>query len=126
MVVVDAQARIAFMSDRDWKAGNIYVMDADGGNPQNITNNPDADRDPSWSPDAKRIAFTSGREWNRQIYVMDADGGNQQNLSNNDSDEWDPSWSPDGKRILFVSTVDIYVMDADGGNPKNLTPMAAA
>ena len=76
---------------------------------------------PHGPPDAKRIAFTSGREWNRQIYVMDADGGNQRNLSNNDFDESSPSWSPDGKRILFVSTVDIYVMDADGGNPKNLT-----
>ena len=42
------------------------------------------DRDPSWSPDAKRIAFTSGRKMETlQIYVMDADGGNPQNLSNN-------------------------------------------
>ena len=125
MVCVDAQAqgRIAFMSDRDWN-WEIYVMDNDGGNLQNLTNNPGDDKDPSWSPDAKHIAFTANRndrEWNRQIYVMDNDGGNQRNLSNNDSDEWDPSWSPDGKRILFVSSADIFVMEADGGNPKNLT-----
>ena len=77
MVVADAQGRIAFMSDRDWN-WEIYVMDADGGNPRNLTNHPGADKDPSWSPDAKRIAFTADRndrEWNRQIYVMDADGG---------------------------------------------------
>ena len=96
-------------------------MDTDGGNPRNITNNPDADKDPSWSPDGKRIAFVSDREGQWDIHVMDADGGNPRNLSNNDFDEWDPSWSPDGKRILFLSSADIYVMDADGGNPKSLT-----
>ena len=39
MVVGEAQARIAFMSNRDENA-EIYVMDADGGNPQNLTNHP--------------------------------------------------------------------------------------
>ena len=127
MVAVDAQARIAFMSDRDWN-WEIYVMDDDGGNQRNLTNNPGDDKYPSWSPDGKRITFTADRndrDWNRQIYVMDDDGGNQLNLSNNDFDDRGPSWSPDGKRIAFVSTRDraseIYVMDADGGKPKNLT-----
>ena len=135
IVCVDAQARIVFMSDRDWNF-EIYVMDTDGDNQLNLTNNPGDDKYPSWSPDGKRIVFESdrsGRDRNRQIYVMDADGGNQRNLSNNDFDDRDPSWSPDGKRIVFSArrpghyesklsiTHEIYVMDASGGNQQRLT-----
>ena len=137
MVVVDAQARIAFSSERDGNT-DIYVMDADGKNQHRLTNHPDNDWYPSWSPDGKRIVFFSNRDghvhvihgWpTYEIYVMDADGGNQQNLTNDPKDDRSPSWSPDGKRIAFHSNrdkdnpgnTDIYVMDADGGNLQKLT-----
>ena len=54
MVCVDAQARIAFESDRaehiinNSIAYEIYVMDNNGANPQNLTNNPHRDGDPAW------------------------------------------------------------------------------
>ena len=133
MIPVDAQARIAFGSNRDGN-GEIYVMAADGGNLRRLTNNSDGDWNPSWSPDGKRIVFTSKRDGHfmhgiptDEIYVMDANGRNQQNLTNNPSYETSPSWSPDGKRIAFDSNRDgrfnfeIYVMDADGGNVQRLT-----
>ena len=133
MVCVDAQARIAFMSDRDWN-WEIYVMDNDGGNPRNLTNDPVDNWNPSWSPDGKHIVFTSSgmdiRIETRQIYVIDADGKNMRKLSNNHFSELHPAWSPDGKRIAFTSGGDInitvgncqiYVIDADGGNQRNLS-----
>ena len=138
MVCVDAQAQIAFSSDRDGDY-EIYVMDINGGNPQNLTDHPHADINPSWSPNGKRIVFMSARDGHvddghgspiYEIYVMDADGGNQERITNNPSDDRSPSWSPDGKRIAFESDrdaggnphgIDIYVMDADGRNQERIT-----
>jgi Tol biopolymer transport system component len=116
--------RIAFASTRDgnWE---IYVMDADGSNPVNLTENPAQDRAPAWSPDGTRIAFTSTRGGNYEIYVMDADGSNLVRLTNHGA--WDdfPAWSPEGTRIAFMTyrdgSYEIYVMDADGSNTLNLT-----
>ena len=142
IIVAGAQAQIAFASDRDGNS-EIYVMDADGGNPRRLTNHPARDWSPSWSPDGKRIVFCSDRDrhpfhvpgwFTSEIYVMDADGGNQQNLTNHPSNDRNPSWSPDGKRIVFQSyrdndrnhNIEIYVMDADGSNLQRLTNNLAA
>lgn len=119
-----APCPIAFDSDRD---GNleIYVMDSNGENLVNLTNDPANDWNPDWSPDGSQIAFVSERNNERSIYIMDADGSNLRLFTNMpESDLAD--WSPDGKTIAFTSQAngnfEIYIMNADGSNePINLT-----
>jgi TolB protein len=93
----------------------------DGTDLRNITNTPDEERDPAWSPDGRSIAFT-GKD---SIYIMNADGTNQRKLAAGSK----PKWSPDGKFIVYsVSSdegrnypSDIYIMNADGTNVRKLT-----
>ena len=93
MVYVDAQAQIAFTSRRDGNS-EIYVMEADGGNQQRLTENRSNDWFPSWSPNGKRIVFSSDRDRPSgfDIYVMDADGGNPQRLTNNPRTDAHSAW----------------------------------
>ena len=136
--------QITFVSHRDLEQlpkdgiarGEIYLMNADGSNPINLTQAPErADGVSSWSPDGQQIAFTSATLLNNDtlansdIFVMDADGANSRNLTNHDALDQTPDWSPDGNRIAFSSDRDgnweIYVMDVDGTNPVNLTNHSA-
>ena len=122
--------QIVFTSRRDGNS-EIYVMDTDGGNQENLTNHPAYDAQPDWSPDGRKIAFVSGRDGSpSQIHVMDADGKNVIKLTIGWGGKSDPDWSPDGRKIAF--TVDnlfpkedhIAVMDADGKNRKKLEDQA--
>ena len=111
--------RIVFQSNRDGDS-EIFIIDVDGSNLQQLTNNSWDDEFPAVSSDDDRIVFQSKRDGNWEIYVMDIDGRNQTRVTNNNS--WDrlPTWSPDGQQIAFLSDrggqFAVYVMDADGQN----------
>ena len=121
--------RIAFSADRDGNS-EIYVMNADGSGPTNLTHNPADDTYPSCSPDGNKIAFVAIRDGNDEIYVMNADGSGPTNVTHHAGVDVYPSWSPDGRRIAFSSGRDgnreIYVMNADGSGQARLTNNAAS
>jgi Tol biopolymer transport system component/DNA-binding winged helix-turn-helix (wHTH) protein len=78
-----------------------------------------------YSPDGKKIAFTSTRSGSAEIWSCDADGANAVQITALGSDSGSPTWSPDSLRIVFDSNTkgryQIYVVDAGGGVPRRLT-----
>ena len=82
--------KIAFTSDRDGDQ-DVYVMDHDGSNVTNLTDNATSDDRPAWSPDGLKIAFAANRDGNWEVYVMDADGANQTNLTSNAAEDRFPA-----------------------------------
>ena len=58
---------------------------------------PRARQRPSWSPDGRKIAFTTKRDGNFEVYVMNADGSGQRNLTRNPAPDRSPVWSPGRK-----------------------------
>lgn len=116
--------RLVFASERDGDS-DIFVMEGDGSDVQQVTFNEANDDKPSWSPDGRRIAFESNLDGDYDIYVMDDDGGALTKLTDNNVDDWGPAWSPDGSQIAYHSAADgdieIYVMNADGSGTRQLT-----
>lgn len=81
----------------------VFVADADGSNPRNLTNHWTFEGWPQWSPDGKTIAFAGNRgNAGYQIFLMDADGSNVRLLAATEGRGTSPKWSTDGKTVFFT------------------------
>jgi dipeptidyl aminopeptidase/acylaminoacyl peptidase len=104
--------RVAFtVGDVNYDANRvvnqIYVVSIDGGNPKQLTNGQGSSSAPRWSPDGKKIAFTTSG----QVWTMDSDGDHKDQVTKISTGAAAPVWSPDGKWIAFTS--DVYPDCAD-------------
>ena len=110
--------------------GDIFCVDANGGEARQLTTNPAYDYKPVWSPDGSRIAFASNREGGFDVYVIDARGGEPRRLTTNSAGEIPMTWS-DNNHVVFQSSlmptaesiifadgfVQEYVVDLDAHRP---------
>ncbi len=90
--------RIAFTYQDD-----IWVADADGGDPRRLTAHIARDIGPRFSPDGRWIAFTSNRMGNNDVFVVPASGGEPRQLTYMSIDDQALYWTPDGKEVVFTS-----------------------
>ena len=115
--------------------GDIYVVDAEGGQARQITTNSSYDFNPIWSNDGKHIAFSTDRNANFDIYVVSVDGGVAKRVTTNSTSEIPLAFSADDSMIYYRANIqrdadnaqfpagwmrELYKVPVDGGRPQQV------
>lgn len=97
------QGKIVYVSTA---SGNqdIWMMNADGSEQQQLTFDEHSDFDPVVSPDGRRIVFASARSGNTKIWQMDNKGENLRQVTGGASSDYLPYFSPDGQTVVYTSS----------------------
>ncbi len=113
--------------------GDLWLVDAQGKNPVQLTDHQARDEYPRFSPDGRWIAFTSNRMGNNDIWVVSSAGGEPRQLTFHSTNDSVLSWTPDGSRILFSTArgempwgSPLYTVDLEGNLPLPVEAGAAA
>jgi Tol biopolymer transport system component/DNA-binding winged helix-turn-helix (wHTH) protein len=117
--------KIAYTSYRPGTNGDIWLMDADGKNPSQLTLSPANESLPSWFPTVNQIAFLSDRDGHRKLWAIDLASGRERLLFGLEQVLDYARLSPDGKQVAFNSTKDglinVGTIPTEGGEAKQLT-----
>ena len=125
--VLSFDGRMLAISDQSQDEGRstVYTLPTTGGTPRRIT-----PKTPSylhgWSPDAKQLVYTGGRDGEFDIYKIASDGsGEEVRLTDFKGLDDGPEYSPDGRYIYFNSTrsgrMQLWRMKPDGKDPEAVT-----
>src|SRR5205814_214014 len=96
----------------------IWTMRANGEDAKQLTRGSDADADPRFSPDGKRILYTTLRDGFPEIWLMNRDGADAKFVTKGSQG----SWSPDGKSIVLIRDNQTFVRVLASGEEKLVTP----
>ncbi len=102
--------------------GDIYIMDADGGNVTRLTEEKGYDGGPFFSPDGRRIVWRHFDETGllAEIWSMNVDGSDKRQLTRLGAMSWAPFYHPSGDYIIFNTNLhgfdnfELYVVDVNG------------
>jgi Tol biopolymer transport system component len=125
-VVLDVLPDGRLLADSRESRENLleYTLDTPGAVPRWLTRGTSADRQPVFSPDGERIAFSSNRNGNLDIWELTAATGALRRLTEDETDDWDPGYTKDG-RLLWTSGrsghFEIWTAEPDGASPKRVS-----
>ena len=106
---------------------DLWIMQPDGAEQKQLTNDPAIDGSPAATPDNRYIVFTSNRTGTNQLWRMNLDGSNQIQLTDGSGKDY-AAISPDGKWVIYNTTDDLHLwkVSIDGGDPLSLTDYPAS
>ena len=128
-------ARLVYVRDFDdmniWRITTTAPGAVASGPPVSAIASSRLDGMPQFSPDGRRVAFTSDRTGRWEIWVSNPDGTNAVQITSLGAVATGyPHWSPDGESITFHTNVDgqweVYVVAAGGGKPRNVSAHPAS
>ena len=108
---------IVFVSDRGGTL-KIWSMHASGRGAKPLTKGTDPDADPRFSPDGKRILYTTLRGGFPEVWLMNRDGSEPHFVTKGSQG----SWAPDGKSILLIEDNQTFIRDLASGRERRVTP----
>jgi Tol biopolymer transport system component len=124
--------RLAYLHTGNSGRNDLFVINADGTNQKRLTDTPEEEGIPAWSPHGDTIAVSIPTDGDAEIFLIDTESGEiVSQLTNNEGiDDYMPAWSPDGSQIVYVAgnevdgSDEIHIMTADGTTSTQITDNA--
>ena len=117
--------QIAFASNRNgfW---DLYLLDLTTGKTTQLTNTPDYESAPSWSPDGAFLAYETYHNDTLQIVIGPANDPihNTVPLTTSSAANYSPAWAPGGRQIAFISNGEVIIADLNKTDSQRFTTIS--
>ncbi|MDB4876575.1 MAG: hypothetical protein JWM41_3021 [Gemmatimonadetes bacterium] len=101
--------------------GDIYTMPIGGGEATALTRGMGFDAQPRFSPDGKKIVYTSDRDGGYNLYTLSLDKKDSVQLTTGKTNRYySPTFTPDGKYVIATRGTRLYIYDVEGGTGEEL------